>query len=232
MRTDAGARSRRISRDILIGMVVLGSVWGLSEVILNDAIRAYELPWRAGILAGVGMLWMGIGLGLIRSPWLLVGLPIAAACLKQLVVPILHVSVLCKANSCLAIGLQAFCLAGVVGMAGRRAFGGGFGRATMGAGAALGSALPFYFIGLRLAPCPYLLSFGRPEGLGAFMLTEGLVWAAFAGLGFPLGYRLGTTLADPVGSLHARKPLVYYGSAAGLTLFCWAVAALRISAAG
>jgi hypothetical protein len=98
----------------------------------------------------------------------------------------------------------------------------------MGGVAALGSAVPFYFLGLRLAPCPYLLSFNRPEGFVAFLMAEGLVWAALSALSLPLGYHLGVKARKPLAALENRKPLVYYAASLGLVLCCWIVAAVTI----
>lgn len=218
--------------DIAILVAVLGSLWGLSEVVLNEGIRSAGLPWRAGILTGVGMLILGMGLGLLRKPSLLLMIPVIAILMKQLAVPVLHVSTLCKANSCLATMLQGAVLAGGVGLLGRRLSGGKLVLGSVGAIAALGSAVPFYFIGLRLAPCPYLLSFNRPEGFAAFMMAEGLVWAAFSALSLPLGYHLGVKAAEPVASLEARKPLAYYAASVCLVICCWTAAAITISSVG
>lgn len=223
---------RGAKADILITILVLGSLWGFLEVVLNDAIRSAGLPYRAGILTGVGMLIMGIAVGFVRRPSVLLGIPVVAILLKQLVVPILGVSVLCKANSCLAVALHALVLGGVVRFAWRSVADSGLARVGTGAASALGSAVPFYFIGLRLAPCSYLLSFNRPGGLASFMGTEGLVWAVFSGILFPAGYLLGATARDPLSSLEAERPRTYYALASGLAAFCWIAAALAIAATG
>ena len=213
---------------ILVAVLVLGSLWGLSEVLLNDVIRSAGLPWRAGILFGVGMLLMGIALGFLRKPIALPGIALVAILMKQMVVPILGVSILCKANSCIAVMLQATVLGGLAGLAGRRLSASR--RIHAGAGGITGllSAVPFYFIGLRAAPCPYLLSFGRPGGFAAFLVSEGLVWAAFGAILFPLGHGLGERLGSPRGAKWTRRPLLYYGTSAVLALFCWILAGLTM----
>ncbi|MCK4548468.1 MAG: hypothetical protein KAW17_13620 [Candidatus Eisenbacteria sp.] len=231
MTTDGDGNRRANPANLWIGIAVLGSLWGLSEVVLNDAVRATGLPFRAGILAGVGMLLMGMAVGFLRRPWVLLGIPVVAVVLKQLVVPVLGVSVLCKANSCLGVGLQAVVLAGVVGLAGRRLRKTGV-RVASGAGAALISAVPFYFIGLRVAPCPYLLSFDRPGGFAAFMAVEGISWAVFSALLFPLGYRLGAGARDPLSALGTARPGLYYAASVAAAAVCWIVAGFFIAGVG
>jgi hypothetical protein len=216
-------------RNLALAVLVLGSLWGVSEVVLNDTVKAVEFPFRAGALVGFGMLAMGVLLGYSRRPLALLAIPLVAVAVKQLVVPIAGATVLCKANSCIAVLLQAGALAAVAAaVAGgleRRATA----RVAAGAGAGLLSAVPFYFVGLAVAPCNYLLSFDRAGGFAAFMIQEGLAWAAFAAVLFPAGYWVGARVREPLGVLEARRPAVYYGTALGVTLCCWAGAALAIS---
>lgn len=111
---------RSQSVNVLIAILVLGSLWGLSEVVLNGAIRAAGLPFRAGILTGIGIGIMGVAIGIFRKSSILIGIALVAIFCKQLVVPILHVSVMCKVNSCLAVILEGVALTGVVSLAGRK----------------------------------------------------------------------------------------------------------------
>ncbi|MDD5309885.1 MAG: hypothetical protein PHU25_21420 [Deltaproteobacteria bacterium] len=231
MTTETVNRTDRASmlRNIVILIFVLGSLWGAAEVLLNDAIKAADLPLRAGILTGFGMLVMGMFLGHARKPFALLGIPLVAVLIKQMVVPIMGASVLCKANSCIAVLFEASLLAGVAMVAARGMERSGPTRAATGAGAGLLSAVPFYFVGLAVAPCSYLMSFDRAGGFAAFMIQEGLVWAAFSAVLFPLGYALGTRGRETVLSLEARRPAFYYGAALGVVTACWISAAVAIS---
>lgn len=216
--------------DVLIAIVVLGSLWGLSEVVLGGAIRAAGLPYRAGILTGVGIGIMGIAVGVLRKPSMLAGIALVAILCKQLVVPILNVSVMCKANSCLAVMLEGLALAGVISLAGRKLDRGHLAQIASGASAALLAAAAFYFIGMRVAPCRYLLSFNRPGGFVAFLAVEGLVWAVFSAILFPAGYWVGSRLRETVLALRTREPLFYYTTFAALVVSCWVVNAFAIAA--
>ncbi|MBC7261097.1 MAG: hypothetical protein H5T63_03705, partial [Chloroflexi bacterium] len=149
---------------------------------------------------------------------------------KQLVVPILHVSVLCKANSCLAVLLEGLALAGAVAVAGHSLHKNSLARAATGAAGALLAAGAFHYLGIRLAPCQYLLSFNRPGGLLAFLAAEGMPWAIASAVLFPLGYRLGEWLEANVLPLRLRQPLAYYATQVGLIAACWAASAAAIAA--
>lgn len=217
-------------RNIAIAVLVLGSLWGVAEVVLNDVVKAADVPFRAGILTGFGMLAMGILLGYGRRPLAILGVPVVAVLVKQMVVPLLGASVLCKANSCIAVLFEASLLAGVAAVAMRGIGKSTIARAGAGAGAGLAAAVPFYFVGLAVAPCAYLMSFDRAGGFAAFMVQEGLVWAAFSAVLFPAGFALGARVRAPLFALAERRPIAYHGAALGVAAFCWATALIAIYA--
>lgn len=211
--------------DTIIIILVLGSLWGLSEVVLSDIIRAGGIPWRAGILTGIGMGIMGIAIGLSRKAATLIGIALVTVAAKLIVVPILGCSLLCKANTCAAVLLQGAALSGVVAVAGKGIAGGTFTRVGAGFSAALASAASFYYVGIHLSPCQYLLSFG---GIVPFMKAEGIVWAAFSGALFPLGYTLGLLIKHELPVVKMTRPLAYYLSCSAGILGCWAAIATSI----
>nr|MBC7245260.1 hypothetical protein [Chloroflexota bacterium] len=215
--------------DIGIAILALGSLWGFSEVVLNSAIQRAGLPFRAAILTGIGFGLMAIAVAMFKKPWMLAGIAIVAILCKQLAVPILHVSVMCKANSCLAVLLEGLTLAGAIAVAGRALHKTSLARAATAASAALLSAGAFHFLGIRLAPCLYLLSFNRPGGLLAFLAAEGIPWAVASAMLFPLGYRLGEWLEVNAPQLRARQPVTYYVSNAVLIATCWLASAVAIA---
>jgi len=220
----------RQALDIWMSILVLGSLWGLSEVVLNGAIRAAGLPYRAGILAGIGMALMAVAVAAFRKPVMLIGIALVAVLLKQLAVPILHVSVMCKANSCLAVMLEGTALAGAVALAGRNLHRHISIRVGSAALAALTAAGVFYFAGMHVAPCRYLLSFNRPGGLQAFLIAEGLVWAIFSGMLFPIGYWIGTQIRDSILTVERHRQLSYYVTSSLVVALCWLTSALAIAA--
>lgn len=221
---------QRKTADMWWFVVVLGSLWGLSEVVLNGVIRAAGLPYRAAILTGIGMGLMAIAVAVFRKPLPLLGMAVVTMAVKQLVVPILHVGLSCKANSCLAVSLEALALAGAVAVVGRRLDRNAVVRMVSAASAALVAAGAFHYLGIRFAPCNYLLSFNRPGGLLAFYAAEGVPWAVASALLFPMGYRLGEWLSANAPALRTRQPLAYYATNAALVLGSWVASAAAIAA--
>jgi hypothetical protein len=232
---DMKPRNRIGARRLLLAVILLGSVWGFFEVVLGGAMKVGEIPYRGDLLTGLGIGAMAVALVLTRRPLVLIGVAAIAVLVKQLAVPILHLPLGCKANSCLAVMLGGGALAGTVLAAGKTLYRGG-GMRGLGPRALTGfaagglAAAGFFFLGMRLAPCPYLLSFNRAGGFIAFMQAEGLIWAALGGFFFPAGFRVGESLQTSLERLHRRNPALYYGGSAALTVSCWAASALAISA--
>jgi hypothetical protein len=230
--------------DIVLAVVLLGSVWGMVEVVLGGAIKQAGLPHRVAIVTGLGMGIMGVGLGAFRRLYMLPLIAVVAVCVKQLVVPILHLPFLCKANSCLALLIEGGALAGMLAIAGPRLTrreaspdgAGGVRRgqwitaAAVGGCAALIASGAFHAAGMRVAPCDHLLSYNRALGLLTYMATRGSFWAVSSAVLFPLGYLLGLRLEDSVAVAHRSRPALYYLATALCVAACWGASALAISA--
>ena len=228
MRTARTQETR--SFDIAIAILVLGSLWGFAEVVLSNAIRSAGLPHRAAVLTGIGTALMAVAAA-HKRPLMLPGIAFVAVLCKQLVVPILHVSVMCKANSCVAVMLEGLVLAGAVAAVGVVLHRGRLARIASAAGAALLAAMAFHFVGMRVAPCPYLLTFDHPGGLAAFLAAEGVPWAIASGLLFPVGYWLGERLEMTNLTVGGARPRWYYAASAGVIAVCWLASAFAIAAA-
>jgi hypothetical protein len=227
MNLDRAAISKR---DAAIAIVVLGSVWGFLEVVLGGAMKSASIPYKGDLLTGLGIGLMAVLLALGSRPAALLGVAAVAIAAKQLVVPILGLSVMCKANSCLAVGLAGGALAATSAVAGGRLARGIAPRVVAGVAAGLLGSAGFYFAGMRLAPCNYLLSFNRAGGFVDFMAAEGLIWAALGGVFLPLGYRVGLPLNQSLGSLRARRPLLYYSVSLAVVAVAWIASGLAIAA--
>ncbi|MBN1504252.1 MAG: hypothetical protein JW952_04235, partial [Candidatus Eisenbacteria bacterium] len=129
-RSESGARERGgltgrhgtalRPRDMLLAVLLLGSVWGMVEVVLGGALHLADAPHRVAIVTGLGMGIMGVGLGAFRRVYMLPLIALVVVAVRQLAVPILHVPFVCHANSCLAILIEGCALAGVVAAAGSR----------------------------------------------------------------------------------------------------------------
>ena len=204
--------------DIGLAILVLGSIWGLVEVLGG----ALSTPYRSGILMGAGFMVMGVALSVFKRAWILPGMVLVTVLCKQLVVPLLHVPPMCMANSCLAIAIGGSSLAGLYAVAGKS-----FRRVPIqigiGASAALLSSVVFLYMGLWLAPCPYLLSFSHAGGLLSFVKAEGVIWAPFTAALLPVGYWVGGHLR----TFEVKKPL-YYPASAAITAVCWLASGFAI----
>lgn len=224
--------SPKVSRQGILWLaVVVGSLWAFSEVVFGAGIRAAGIPFRAGILTGIGAGLCGFALAVSLNPIVLVLVTLTAVLSRLSAAAVLHLPVPCVANSSLAVGLEGLCLAGVMaGIAGRVQ------RSPylrfVGAGAAMALAAGvFLFAGMKLAPCAYLSSFNRPNGFGAFMAREGLVWAACSAALFPLGYQLGARFRTRLINLPEQHSALYYTVATVASVVCWG-ACLAVIAAG
>jgi hypothetical protein len=229
MKSADNTTGKASTRDLLIAVAVLGSIWGFFEVVGGGAMKAADIPRKGDILTGLGVATMAIAVAAYRKPLLLIGIAVVAVAVKQLAVPILGLQLICKANSCLAVTLGGAALAGTSAIAGRRLKRGILPRVATGFSAGLLTSVSFYFIGMRVAPCRYLLSFSRPGGFVAFMIAEGIIWAALSGLLFPVGYRIGETLSARVFDLRARQSLSYYIASGLLVAGCWISSAFAIA---
>ena len=220
-------RSAQLINGIFI-ILILGSFWALSEAALGGSLRKMGFPYRAGLLTGIGFGLMGIMFGILKRPLMLIGVALVAVLGKQLAVPILHISIMCKANSCVAVILEGLALTGTLAIVGNMIKKSEIRRMLSGGSAALIASAAFYYIGMHVAPCRYLLSFNHPGGLISFLTVEGLVWAAFSAISFPVGYWIGDKIRGSLYNFTVRKPLIYYASSSAIVVLFWVGNAILI----
>lgn len=207
--------------------LVLGSLWGLTEALAGGAMRTFFPPLRAALCTGLGMGILGFGIGMNLPRRLLPAAAIVTAATMMLAVPLLQCSPLCRANAALAVMLHGTMLAlSVPILANGRNSLSGF--AAAGFCAALLSSAMFHTLGLRLAPCQYLLSFAGDWGLARFILKEGLPWAAFSAALLPLGVALGRRHADRIALARERTPRLFYGTTAASIIVILAIISASI----
>lgn len=218
------------SLDSLPLILLLGSLWGLSEILLNEAVRSLNLPMRAAILTGVGMFLLGAGYFLLNKPSLLFWIPVVAVALKQVGVPLTGMSVMCKANSCIAVLLEGFALAGAAMLLTSKNKKGSFAYMTAGLSAGVISGVAFYFIGLKVAPCNYLRSFAGTTGFISYFIREAMAWGVFSAALFPLGVLTAKKFEAHISDFVNSKPFAYNVSVCTLIALSWLISAIAIVA--
>jgi hypothetical protein len=209
--------------DIILTVLLFGSVWGLSETVFNEALIAWLLPLRAALLTGMGFLIMGTFLGLTSRPALIIWVVLITVAAKEVLVPVLGCSLMCRANSCLAVALQGGLLAAGFALMKNRIPGRAGVQSITALSAAALSAVSFYYSGMHLAPCGYLLSFNQPGGLGLFMQREGLYWALAAAVFFPPGYSAGSLIKSRGQKFYSQYPAFYNSARVFAITASWAV---------
>ena len=214
-------------KNIILAMVVLGSICGLIEVAVKGLLNQKGIH-LSGLIIGLDFIVIGIALAIYQKPLLILGMGFIVCLCKQLVVPLLGLSFMCQVNSCLAIMLEFGAFAAIASFTfdkmkksvGSRILSAGIGVFTV--------SILFYFIGIHVRPCPYLLSFNIPGGFISFIAKEGIVWAIFAAALFPLGWAIGERLKGKIFELVLQRPRFYYAGVALVTIFCWFGCAIAI----
>jgi hypothetical protein len=222
------SKSAQGNTDLWLVVLALGSVAGLIEVVAGGLLRDLKFPFTSGLLTGLGFAIIGIGFAIFKKPILGIIIGLVAILCKLLIVPIMHVSVMCSANSCLAVLLEYGALSGIAATMGSKMQGKVYRRILAGGSAALISSIAFYFIGMRLAPCNYLMTF-REAGVFSFVSKEGSSWIISSVILFPLGWLVGQRMSDKMVLQLMLKPRLIHGGAALIVILCWTISAIGIS---
>lgn len=219
----------KIQRESLIGLLVIGSVWGLSEIAVGGAMQRAGIAHRGDILTAIGMGLVAMSFAIYHKTWMAFPIALVAASMRQIAIPVLGLSFFCKANSCLAITLHGGSLALVASIGRARLEKGWYWRSAIGALSVFLAGVGFYFIGMRLAPCNYLLSFNRPGGFTAFIAAEAIIWAGLTAVTFPVGYLAGNRIRSSLYQMRLRRSWLYYGGSVAILTSCWIGAAIAIA---
>ncbi len=213
-----------------ISLVILGgSLWGFSEVTLNSAIRTTELPFRAAILTGIAFLIMGFIAGRIKKAQHIIPVVIPAVLIIQMGVLVCGNSIMCRANSSIALMLHTAMISTVIYTAGKKPENLTWLKAAFfGSTAALASSIAFYFTGMRCAPCPYLLSFNSAAGFLSYLVSESIPWSILGGAGFASGYYFSKRIASSENHLMGKTRIAQYVTGISVVLACWIVSAVII----
>ena len=208
--------------DIIAGALLLGAFWGFTEVFLKDVLSLGGKPFTAALMTGIGVAVMAFALAVYKRAGVIMMVAAATVAARMIIVPVLGCSAMCRANACVALlllggSMSAAMFLGRNKVNGRSASGG-----LLSGGAAMVSGGAFFFAGMAVAPCPYLLSFNQAGGFAAFFTAEVMYWAIFSALMFYPGYALGVKMRNSVFTLRNAQPAFYY---TGTALGCIALVA-------
>ncbi|MDA3792816.1 MAG: hypothetical protein PF545_04065 [Elusimicrobia bacterium] len=222
--------SKNNKKNLVIAVIALGALCGLAEVVVGNWLRNAGFPYRSGLLTGIGLAVLGFGIAIFKKPLMAIGIAFVAILVKQMTVPILGVSVMCKMNASIAVMLEYAALGGLGALFFNKIKGKGIkNKALVGGGAAFTGAVSFYFIGMQVAPCKYLLSFAGLTGFGSYLSIEALSWTLFSAVLFPVGWKMGEKASSSVIEIMESKPAVFYAVSAVTVIFSVAVSGMVIS---
>jgi len=210
-------------------ILLCGSIWGLTEVAGNDTIKLFNLPLRAAILTGIAFILLGFIGGYLKKARYMMLMVIPAMMIVQMGVLLCGNSITCKTNTCVALTLHAGMLSSLFYLSGMGKMKTSSGKTFLfGSAAAFSSAIAFYFIGMRCAPCPYLLSFNSVAGFFSYLFAEALPWTIFSGAGFSAGYFIGVKKSESPEFLSLNMKIPGYIPGVGASLGCWIISAVII----
>lgn len=217
-------------RDILIAVLVFGSIWGFLEATLGGFLHLIHFANKGAIMGGVGMSIMAAFVVTRRHPGLLIGVGSIAALFKLLSAlvygqPILAPFVI---NPAVAIILESLAFSVVVILLQNRFERNVLMRVTAGITAGYMS-ITLYAIFASVAGRGYwpLLSFTE-KVREVFIDGTGI---AIAGTILLLGgYTLAVHLRPKLLDLRSVKPNTFYASSGATAICCWVFALVAFAA--
>lgn len=214
---------------VIIGILVLGSIWGFVEATLGGALHLVHFAYKGAVTGAIAMAIMGAFVVMYRRPKLVFWLAAIAALFKPLSAliygqPVFSPFVVNPASAILLEGL-AFTL--VVSLAFK-----GFEssiKARIAAGISAGylSAILYAILASAVGMGRWA-SWGMTERVTA-ALTDGTALAIAGTALLLLGYVVSTKLRPNFWQFMTAKPRAFYASTVAITAFCWIGAAVAFA---
>ncbi len=222
-------KSKQIDRQgaiqILIGILVFGSVWGFLEATLGGFLHMIIFPNKGAIMGGIGVAIMASALAIYKKPGMLPGIGIIAALFKLLDVwlfalPIASIHII---NPAMAIIFESLAFSLVAVFVMKKIAKSALVGVGAGALAGLVSAIAWVYFAIYVMNAP---AYARVVfTAGGFIANQGVVQAAFFGIFVPLGYLVGEKLAAKTSPVLISRPL-YYATSAAIICLCWGISAI------
>ena len=208
--------------NLIIGILVFGSIWGLLEATLGGFLHLIIFPNKGAIMGGIGVALMASALAIYKKPGMLLGIGIVAASFKLLDVWLFSLSIasIHIINPAMAIIFESLAFSLVAALVMNKIAKNAL--AGMGAGALVGiiSATAWVYFAIYVMDAP---SYARVVfTAGGFIASSGVAQAAFFGILLPLGYLAGEKLAART-SLGLTRRSLYYATSAAIICLCWGI---------
>ena len=222
---------RRSLLNLIIGILLFGSIWGFFEATLGGFLNMIIFPNKGAIMSGIGVAIMGGALAIYRKPSMLPGIGIVAASFKLLNVGFLFVpiSAVYIINPAMAIIFESLAFSLVAAFVMNRIAKNAFVGIGAGIFTGLISATAYVYFAIYVMHAPLFERMGV-NSIGGFILNQGVVQAAFFGILLPLGYLVGEKLAANTFPVLIRRPLYYYATSVAIICFCWGISAVTVMA--
>lgn len=222
--------SQKVPSPQFANIVILGAAWGFAEAGLGLGLQKCASQASGSIMTGVALFFLAAAwvltrraLGLVLLVGLVTLLKLFDAALLSL--PVKHGAV---ANPIFAFWMEALAVLLVVGAIGGLAARKKYGRAALGAGAALLSAGLFPLVNFATG-IPACVAAGTAIPLSVYYAPLAVVLSAVL---VPLGFRLGERIAagESANEAFIRGKAFRYGvSPAALAVSLLLIAALRLA---
>ncbi len=216
----------RTKLDLLILVLLFGSLWGLAEATLGGYLHLIHLPQKGAIMAGLGMAIMAAFIATSRKPGWVVALGVVAASFKALDGLIFHVPLSSPMvmNPALAIVTEALVF-GVAASFFLRVWQ----KRTLSL-VACGVTTGFLSIALY-ALTASLLGLGKWPTLDimqklSIIGSTGAISAAIGVLLLLGGYALAAWSRQGFWQMKTQRPKLFYSSTVAVTALCWILAAV------
>ncbi|MFH1560211.1 MAG: hypothetical protein ABID84_02200 [Chloroflexota bacterium] len=220
---------RQRTVDILVSIVILGSIWGFLEATLGGTLHLIHFPHKGVIMGGIGMSIMATFVATTRRPSLVIWVGFIAALFKGLDALILGGPIFAPfvVNPATAIILEAMAFSMVIGLLFRKFENSIKVRAGAGVLAGYLSIILYAVIasGAGLGKWVWM-SLGEKVN---HVLIEGTGIAVVGGGLLLLGYLLGISLRPRLEELRAMRPRLFYTGALTIGASCWIVSAVAFA---
>jgi len=211
--------------NLIIGVLVFGSIWGFLEATLGGYLHLIIFPNKGAIMAGIGVAIMSSALAIYRKPSMLAGIGVVAALFKLLDVwffslPVTSIHIV---NPAMAIIFESLIFSLIVAFVMDKMAKNAYVGVGAGVLAGIISAVAWVYFAIYVMNAP---AYSRVVfTAGEYITNQGVVQAVFFGAFAPIGYLIGEKLAARPFPVLASRPL-YYATSAAIICFCWGISVI------